>query len=48
MCQVMGLRNIENTDPLEFEIRLEDKENTEAGVHDDDRYSAPSQNCGRG
>lgn len=31
MYQVMGLRKIEDTDPQEFEIRLEDKENTKPG-----------------
>jgi hypothetical protein len=31
MYQVLGIRKIEDTDPLEFEIRLKDKENTKPG-----------------
>jgi len=31
MSQVLWIRKIENTDPQEFEIRVEDKENTKPG-----------------
>ena len=31
MYQVLGIRKIEDTDPLEFEIRLKDKETTKPG-----------------
>ncbi len=31
MYQVLGLRQLENTEPQEFEIRLRDKENTKEG-----------------
>ena len=31
MYQVLGIRKVEDTDPQEFEIRVNDKENTKQG-----------------
>lgn len=43
MYQVLGLRKVENTEPQEFEIRLNDKENTKEGYVMTTAYGTESE-----